>query len=106
MITPLEIAEAGLRHVESYLVSTGYHCSHNKSHNGATDIEARGEEESLFVHVMCALAPGPVPELTTADNARVLSRAMTVGYDAWLATVLINTDSEPMGDIQWRQLNH
>jgi len=35
--------------------STGYHCTASKPHHGATDIEAGGEEENLFVHVMTAL---------------------------------------------------
>lgn len=106
MLTPADIANYGERHVEAWLSSTGYHCTASKPSHGATDIEARGEDESLFVHVMAALEPGPVPELGTSDLGRVLSRAMTLGYDAWLAKVLIDTQGDLASDIQWSQLNH
>lgn len=106
MITPAEIADYGQRHVEAYLTSTGYHCHVSKTHHGAADIDARGEEENLFVHVMAALAPHDVPDPTTSEVGRVLSRAMTLGYDAWLAKVQVTTDGELASDIQWSQLNH
>ncbi len=106
MMTPADIAEYGERHVEAWLSSTGYHCNASKPHHGATDIEARGEEESLFVHVMSALAPSPVPELSTSDLGRVLSRAMALGYDAWLAQVQVDNSGQLVGEIQWKQLNH
>lgn len=106
MLTPDDIAIHGERHVETWLASTGYSCTSTKPHRGATDIEARGEEENLFVHVMCALEPGPVPPLGTSDLGRVLSRAMTLGYDAWLAKVLIDSNGDLAADIEWSQLNH
>lgn len=106
MLTPADIASHGERHVESWLSSTGYRCTASKPHHGATDIEARGDEENLFVHVVTALEPGPVPELSTSDLGRVLSRSMTLGYDAWLAKVLIDDQGELAGEIQWLQLNH
>lgn len=106
MITPAEIADYGQRHVEAYLTSTGYHCHTTKTVHGGTDIDARGEEESLFVHVMSALAPHEVPEPTTSEVGRVVSRAMTLGYDAWLAKVQVTSDGDLASDIQWSQLNH
>ena len=106
MLTPADIANYGEHHVVSWLSSTGYSCSASKPLHGATDIEARGEEENLFVHVMAALEPGPVPALGTSDLGRVLSRAMTLGCDAWLAKVLIDHHGELAGEIEWSQLNH
>ena len=106
MLTPSDIAHYGERHVTSWLASTGYHCTASRPVNGAIDIEARGDDENLFVHVMAALEPGPVPELGTTDQGRVLSRAMTLGYDAWLAKVLIDTNGDLATDIEWSQLNH
>jgi hypothetical protein len=106
MMTPADIAEYGERHVSTYLASTGYNCHASRPHHGASDIEARGEEENLFVHVMAALAPSPVPDLGTSDLARVLSRAMTLGYDAWLAKVQVGPHGDLVGDIEWSQLNH
>lgn len=106
MITPAEIADYGQRHVEEYLTSTGYHCHTTKTAHGGTDIDARGEEENLFVHVMSALAPHEVPAPTTSEVGRVVSRAMTLGYDAWLAKVQVTSDGDLASDIQWSQLNH
>lgn len=106
MLTPNDISELGERHVVNYLSGTGYHCHASKAHHGACDIEARGEEENLFVHVMTALSPNPVPELGTSDLGRVLSRAMTLGYDAWLAKVHLDANGDLASDIEWSQLNH
>ncbi len=106
MMTAADIIESGQRHVEAYLTGTGYHCHHGMAHHGSVDIEARGEEDNLYVHVVATLAPHEAPELTTGDCARVLSRAMTLGYDSWMAKVQIGPEGELVGDIQWVQLNH
>jgi hypothetical protein len=55
---------------------------------------------------MTALSPNPVPELGTSDLGRVLSRAMTLGYDAWLAKVHLDANGDLASDIEWSQLNH
>jgi hypothetical protein len=106
MLTPTDIAEHGQHHVEAYLSSTGYHCNTQKSHHGGIDIEARGEEENLLVHVMTAIFPHEVPALSELDKGRIISKAMMLGYDSWLAKVLIDQDGELAGEIQWEQLNH
>lgn len=106
MLTPTDIAEYGERHVVSYLTSTGYHCHASKPHHGASDVEARGEEENLFVHVMATMTPNPVPALGTSDLGRVLTRAMTLGYDAWLAKVHLDQYGDLASEIEWSQLNH
>ena len=106
MLTPADIVEHGQRHVEAWLTSTGYNCHPQKSHHGGLDIEARGEEENLFVHVMTALAPHEVPEISNTDRDRVIAKGMTLGYDSWLAKVLIDREGELAEDIQWVQLNH
>ena len=106
MMTAANIIESGERHVNAWLTGTGYHCHRSSSHHGTVDITARGEEDNLFVHVMAALAPHSVPELTTFDRDRVLARAMTLGYDTWLAQVQVGDEGELVGDIQWSQLNH
>ena len=105
-MTPADIIESGLQHVETYLKGTGYTCHHTPAHHGSVDIEARGEDDKLYVHVMSTLAPTAVPDISTSDLARVLSRAMTMGYDSWLAKVQVDAEGELVGEIQWSQLNH
>jgi len=106
MMTPTDIAEYGERHVEAWLTSTGYRCHATRPHQGACDIEAQGEEDNLFVHVVAALAPTVPPDLTGSALGRVLSRAMTLGCDAWLAKVQLDGQGDLAADIQWSQLNH
>ena len=106
MLTPTDIIENGERHVAAYLTSTGYHCTMSKPHHGGADIEARGEEDNLIVHVMSVIQPSEVPDISTTDRARTISRAMTLGYDAWLAKVVIDNTGELAQDIAWEQLNH
>jgi hypothetical protein len=104
MLKPAEIPEFGQKHVETYLTSTGYHCTTHRGHHGI-DIEARGEEENLFVHVVTTRASHEPPELSASDSARVLVKAMNLGYDAWLATVRIDGDGELACEIEWKPLN-
>lgn len=106
MMTQADIAESGEKHVEEWLVANGYRCTAGKPHHGASDIEARSEEENLLVHVMTSLAPAAVPEITTSDRGHVITRAMTHGLDAWLAQVQVGLRGELVGEIQWVQLNH
>ena len=106
MMTPADIAESAEKHVESYLTSTGYHCHASKPHQGVSDIEATGEEENLFVIVKGTLGDTPVPDPTTLERGHAVSRAMTLGYDAWLAKVQVGNEGELLGDIQWEQLNN
>ena len=106
MMTPADIAESGERHVEAWLSGTGYHCHASKPSHGVTDIEARGEDENLVVLVKAALAPHPVADATTLERGHAVSRAMTLGYDAWLAKVNVGAHGELVGEIEWTQLNH
>ena len=104
MLKPAEIPELGQQHVEDYLTSTGYHCTTHKGQHGI-DIEARGEEENLFVHVITCLGTHEPPELSSSDMARVLVKSMNLGYDAWLATVRIDHEGALAADIEWKPLN-
>jgi len=106
MMTPADIIEAAEKHVVAYLSSTGYHCHASRAHHGVTDIEATGQEENLFVIVKAALGSNPVPDATTAESGHAVSRAMTLGFDAWLAKVHVGNSAELLGDIEWLQLNH
>jgi hypothetical protein len=106
MLTPAEIAEYGERHVESYLVAQGYRCRCSRPHHGASDIEARGEDSNLYVHVMTTRGDHLFPDLTTSDRGRVVTHAMSLDCDAWLAQVRIGPNGELAGDVGWQQLNH
>lgn len=106
MMTPADIAEYGERHVEAWLKEQGYHCFVGKPHHGETDIEARGEENTMIVHVMVSLEPKPVPEISTSSRARVVTRAMSLGCDAWLAKVQVGPSGELFAPIEWEKLNH
>lgn len=106
MLTHTDIAEHGERHVQDWLEEQGYQCTHNHAHHGQCDIEARSEENDMVVHVVAALDPNPIPDLSTSDRARVVSRAMNLGVDAWSAKVLIDAGGQIIGEIQWEQLNH
>ena len=105
-MTPADIAESGEKHVEAWLSGTGYRCHASKPHHGATDIEAVGEDENMIVLVKSALVPTPVPDATTLERGRVVSRAMTLGYDAWFAKVHVDNRGDLVGEIEWAQLNH
>lgn len=106
MLTPTDIAETGERHVQDWLEAQGYQCFPGHAHHGMCDIEARGEDNDMLVHVVTALDPNPLPELTASDKGRVVSHAIPLGIDAWAAKVLINAKGEMLGDIEWEQLNH
>ena len=106
MITPAEIAEYGERHVEAWLTAKGYRCYCSRPDHGVSDIEAHSGEENMFVHVVPVLTDHLMPELSTEDRRRVVSRAMILGFDAWLAQLRVSVTGDLLGEIEWVQLNH
>ena len=106
MMTPADIAESAEKHVEAWLSDTGYHCHASKAHHGVTDIEATSEDENMIVIVKAVLGHQPVPDPTSSERGHAVSRAMTLGFDAWLARVNVGGEGELLADIQWEKLNH
>lgn len=105
MLTPTDIAEYGERHVEKWLKDNNFHCYHSVQHHGATSIEARSDETTLLVHVKTGLGHRAAPELSEKELHGICSRAMMLGYDAWLAKLQIDVQGELVGEIQWTKLN-
>ncbi|MDB6074814.1 MAG: hypothetical protein JWO89_2454 [Verrucomicrobiaceae bacterium] len=60
----------------------------------------------MIVLVKSALVPAPVPDATILERGRAVSRAMTMGYDAWIAKVRVDNRGDLVGAIEWAQLNH
>jgi len=105
MLTQTDIAEYGERHVEKWLASNNFHCYHSERHHGASSIEARGDEATLLVHVKTGLGNHSAADLSEKELHGICSRAMMLGYDAWLAQLQIDLHGELVGDIQWKKLN-
>ncbi len=104
MLTPIDITEYGERHVEKWLTGQGYRCFHNSQRQGTKDLEARGGENNMLIHVISGLSSHALPGLSQADHDRVCSRAIMLGFDAWLAEVMIDREGDLVGDIHWKQL--
>lgn len=104
MLTPTDIADYGDRHVEQWLTEMGYRCYRAPQRQGIKDIEARGGETNMLVHINASLEPKPPPELTQTDHDRVCSRAMTLGFDPWLAQLQVDRHGQLYGDIVWTPL--
>lgn len=104
MLTPIDITEYGESHVEKWLTGQGYRCFHNSQRQGTKDLEARGGENNMLIHVISGLSSHALPALSQTDHDRVCSRAITLGFDAWLAEVMIDREGDLVGDIRWKQL--
>ncbi len=104
MLTPTDIAEYGERHVEKWLTDNGYRCHHQTQRHGTKDLEACSAENEMLVHVISHLASTPAPALSQTEHDSVCSRAITLGFDAWLAEVQIDRFGDQVGEIQWKQL--
>lgn len=103
MLRPNEIAEYGERHAEKWLAAQGYHCHHNQR-QGVRDFEARGGESLLLVHVNTAIAPGHPPEISQHDHDSIVSRAMMLGFEPWLAQVQVDNHGDQVGEIVWTHM--
>ncbi len=104
MLKPTEITEYGERHVEKWLTGQGYHCYHNSQRQGTKDLEARGGENNMLIHVLSGLASHALPGLSQTEHDSVCSRAIMLGFDAWLAEVQMDRHGDMVGDINWKQL--
>lgn len=105
MLTPTDIAEYGEKHVEKWLEENNFSCYHSHQHHGAKDLEARNPEMNLLVHVNTGLDPKHAPELSENEAHGLCARAMTLGFDAWLARVMIDRQGDLIGEIEWTKLN-
>lgn len=117
MLTPTDIAEYGERHVEQWLTANNYQCHRTAStkshvhghpsthtHLPGIDLEARNAETTMLVHVCAAMAPQEPHEPSERDQHGITARAMTLGYDAWLARVQIDSQGDLACEIQWTKL--
>ncbi len=104
MLTPTDIAEYGERHVEAWLQENGYRCYHHKQRQGAKDLEARSNDINMLIHVAASLEPKPAPALTHTDHDSICSRAMTLGFDPWLAQIQVDRHGDVFSDIVWTRL--
>lgn len=103
MLRPNEIVEYGEKHAEKWLTAQGYHC-HHKQGQGVNELEARGGESALLVHVNTALAPAQPKEISQHDHDSIVSRAMMLGFEPWLAQVQINAHGDLVGEIAWTHM--
>ncbi|MES2595125.1 MAG: hypothetical protein V4662_07315 [Verrucomicrobiota bacterium] len=104
MLKPTEITEYGERHVEKWLAGQGYHCFHNTQRRGTKDLEARGGENNMLIHVLSGLASHSLPSLSQTEHDSVCSRAIMLGFDAWVAEVHVDREGDLVGNISWKQL--
>ncbi len=104
MLTPTDIAEYAERHVEKWLIESGYRCYHHPQRHGTKDLEARSPDLNMFVHVNASLEPKPAPELTHTDHDSICSRAMMLGFDPWMAQLQVDRNGDLVGEIVWTKL--
>ncbi len=105
MLTPADIAEYGENHVEKWLEANNFQCYQSHQHQGVKDLEARNPEMSLLVHINTGLEPRQPKDLTEIESHSICSRAMTLGFDAWCAKVMIDAHGDLVGDIEWVKVN-
>jgi hypothetical protein len=115
MLTPTDIEEYGERHVEEWLRANNYHChrspatTHSHGHHShaqhhGIDLEARNPDMTMMVHVRTALSPHRTHDLTENEQHGICSRAIMMGYDAWLARVQIDANGDLLEEIEWTKL--
>lgn len=100
MLRPNEIVEYGDKHAEKWLAAQGYRCHHNQR-QGTHELEARGGESNLLVHVNTSLAPALPKEISHHDHDSLVSRAMMLGFEPWLAQVQIDVHGDLASEIVW-----
>lgn len=104
-MTPAEIGNLGEHHATAWLQAKGYTCHRNTQLPGSTDIEARGSTKNLLVQVKTGLSPSAAPDLPSDERRNIVSRAIRLGCEAWLAQLQINGRGEQVGEISWSKLN-
>jgi hypothetical protein len=103
ILKSIDLVTVGEQHVAAALAALGYSCRQDVEDLDPTDILATGPA-SLLVHVKTSLYPAPPPELTWEEKREVVSRAASIGGEAWLASLRVNSIGEPVGEIVWGKI--
>ena len=90
--------------MEKWLTENGYRCYHHSQRHGTKDLEARSADINMLVHVNTSLEPKAAPPLTQSDHDSICSRAMTLGFDPWMAQLQIDRNGDLFGEIVWTKL--
>jgi hypothetical protein len=85
--------------VMEYLKKKGYSVD-----NEEANIEVKGEKTNFLVQVKSSIMPKAPVALSPVEEERIKIKAVSKGFEAWEAKVLLNKKLEPVGDILWRKL--
>ncbi len=104
MFTATEIGLAGERIVNVWLVDNGYSTNLDTRQPGSTDIQASGQKTNLLVQVKSAITPNVPADLSSDEVRNIKSRASRLGFQAWAAKVVLDSQLRLIGKISWTQL--
>jgi hypothetical protein len=97
-----EIGHYGEYHVVAALVGEGFQCRRSTRPKGTTDIKARKRDKSRLVQVRTSVkATG----LSSAERRKLVGRAKKLGYEPWLAEILVDEEGTQVGEIVWSRLH-
>jgi hypothetical protein len=104
MLATADIGNSGENIVNSWLLGKNYKTNLDTRQPGATDIEAVGGSASLLVQVKTAVSPSTPADLSSDEARNIKSRESRLGYQAWQAKVVVDTQLRLVGEIKWQQL--
>lgn len=101
---PVDIGETGEKIVASWLHQNGYSVIQNTKLPGATDIEAVSGDSKYLVQVKTSVSPNQPSYMTSDEIARIKSRATRIDYVATRARLMIDSQGNLLGQIEWLKL--
>ena len=100
-----DIGEAGERIVVNALKKDRWIVNWNTKGPGATDIEAQKDLRKILIQVKTAIYPNKPAELSNDERGRIMSRAKSLGAEAWEAKVVLDSSLRQVGEIFWSRLS-
>lgn len=99
-VTGTENQQAGLEHVEAYLMARGFFDMAHDTEGGKTEITANG----IRVLVKTTLAPGTPTLLNSQEKSLFIKKADKEDREAYIAYVVVDQKGALVGDLDWRKL--
>lgn len=100
----VDVGQIGENIVASWLRQSGYAVVQNTKLPGATDIEAVSGNKKYLVQVKTSVYPSQPSYMTSNEIARIKSRATRIGYVATIARLIVNSQGNLLGQIEWTKL--
>ena len=105
-ITLQDISKEGEKYVIDYLKGNSFkNITMDMWQHSINDIKADSWAENILVQVKTSMFPNEPPDISRDDRIKIISRAITIKRNPYVAYVKIERDNKLLKSIRWEKLS-